>query len=171
MDLDRIEQLLEKYWECETSGEEEQELKEFFNNNEVPEHLKSVAPLFTYFSKEEAVGDLGDDFDNNIIERLQTEKAPKKGKVVSLIFNAMKVAAVGVILITAGYFMKQEYIDKKDSIDPYMTGTFEDPEKAFEETKKALMLLSKNMNVGKKQVQKVGVFHEAQEKIKETETL
>ena len=41
MDLDRIEKLLAKYWECETSVEEEGELKQFFSGDNVPEKWSS----------------------------------------------------------------------------------------------------------------------------------
>ncbi|UII24424.1 hypothetical protein LVD15_13945 [Fulvivirga maritima] len=170
MDLDRIEHLLAKYWECETSLEEEDELKEFFTHQPVPEHLKSVASLFQYYEAEGEKDELGAEFDELILAELENKKSGK-GKVIKWVNDALKVAAVLVILATAGYFMQKEYQDKKENLEPYVTGTFEDPEKAFEETKKALMLISKNMNVGKKQVEKVGVLHEAQKKVKETETL
>jgi hypothetical protein len=48
MDSKQIERLLEKYWNCETSLEEEQHLREFFKN-EVPESMKDVAEVFRYF--------------------------------------------------------------------------------------------------------------------------
>ena len=48
MKLD-IELLLDKYYEGETSIEEEKELKRFFQNENVPDHLKSHAAQFGYF--------------------------------------------------------------------------------------------------------------------------
>ena len=39
MDYKYIEQLLERYWQCETSLEEESELRSFFSEEEVPAHL------------------------------------------------------------------------------------------------------------------------------------
>ena len=38
MDYAMINELLNKYWLCETSLEEERELRRFFASEEVPEH-------------------------------------------------------------------------------------------------------------------------------------
>ena len=52
MDSSHIEQLLEKYWKCESSLEEEQELRDFFKEAVVPESLRETAELFRYFESE-----------------------------------------------------------------------------------------------------------------------
>lgn len=44
-----IEELLEKYYEGETSLEEERALKQFFQRGDVPAHLQSHGPQFGYF--------------------------------------------------------------------------------------------------------------------------
>ena len=54
MDYKYIEQLLERYWNCETSVEEEQILRIFFQQKELPAHLRRYRSLFTY--QEEAAG-------------------------------------------------------------------------------------------------------------------
>ena len=41
----RIEELLERYFEGETSCEEEQELRRFFIGKNVPEHLHMFQPI------------------------------------------------------------------------------------------------------------------------------
>ena len=48
MDYKYIEQLLERYWQCETSLEEESELRSFFSEEEVPAHLLRYKELFVY---------------------------------------------------------------------------------------------------------------------------
>ncbi|SDG47511.1 HEAT repeat-containing protein [Dyadobacter soli] len=45
-----IEKLLEKYYDGETSLEEERALKQFFQSGQVPEHLQSHAAQFGYFA-------------------------------------------------------------------------------------------------------------------------
>ena len=44
-----IEQLLERFFDGQTSNAEEQELYSFFNSSDVPEALKSYQPVFGYF--------------------------------------------------------------------------------------------------------------------------
>ena len=56
MDFNRIEELLAKYWECDTSLQEEEELKKFFNSQEVPEHLMAYKSLFIYYEEEKKNG-------------------------------------------------------------------------------------------------------------------
>ena len=174
MELAKIEELLAKYWECETSLEEEEELKKFFNGEEVPEKWLHIKPLFQYYTEEKATGVLGDSFDEQLLVQLHEEKhkyLKPKGKVIPMFRNIARVAAVALIVITAGYFVKEEYQQKKNEFDPYLTDTFEDPNEAFEETKKALQMISKNFNKGRKEVRKLSTFNEAQEKVKEDNQL
>ena len=48
MDYKYIEQLLERYWQCETSLEEESELRAFCSKGEIPAHLLQYRDLFVY---------------------------------------------------------------------------------------------------------------------------
>ena len=66
MDYKYIEQLLERYWNCETSVEEEQILRIFFQQKELPAHLRRYRSLFTY-QEEAAEMKLGDDFDKRVL--------------------------------------------------------------------------------------------------------
>ena len=48
MDYKYIKQLLERYWNCETSLEEEDILRTFFSQEDIPSELESYKALFTY---------------------------------------------------------------------------------------------------------------------------
>ena len=57
MDYKYIEQLLERYWQCETSLQEESILRSFFSQEEVPAELQQYKALFTYeIQKEDTLG-------------------------------------------------------------------------------------------------------------------
>jgi len=45
----RIEQLIERFMEGESSNREEQELYAFFSGEDIPEHLLTYRPIFAYF--------------------------------------------------------------------------------------------------------------------------
>jgi hypothetical protein len=47
-----MEELLERYFEGETSAAEEKLIRAFFASGEVPEHLTAYIPLFAYFDEE-----------------------------------------------------------------------------------------------------------------------
>lgn len=53
--LKHIEDLLEKYWEGETTLEEERHLKMYFSSGEVDVRLRQFAPLFQVLREEQAV--------------------------------------------------------------------------------------------------------------------
>lgn len=75
MDYKYIEQLLERYWECETTLQEEQILRSFFQQEDVPEHLRAYASVFCV-QKEMAEARLGEDFDARVLQQVgQTVKA------------------------------------------------------------------------------------------------
>ena len=69
MDYRYIEQLLESYWECNTTPEEEEVLRAFFRQSEMPDHLKRFRSLFAYEHASAQVH-LGSDFDQRIMEKI-----------------------------------------------------------------------------------------------------
>lgn len=72
MDYKYIEQLIDRYFACETSNAEERILKAFFSQSEVPAELQKYADLFCY--EEEAHEDvLGEDFDQRVLSRLEAD--------------------------------------------------------------------------------------------------
>lgn len=72
MDYKYIEQLLERYWECRTTIEEEQILRSFFRQTDIPDHLKASADLFR-IQDETAAETPGTDFDNKVLARIGGE--------------------------------------------------------------------------------------------------
>jgi hypothetical protein len=156
MDSKQIEALLEKYWNCETSLEEEQQLREFFRTDPVPAAWKDAAELFRYFEKQRTRGLTDSDFDTRVMMRV---KNPPKGKMVNWSYVA-RIAAGLLVVIAAGYLVRQEI---RKSYPP--EDTFSDPQIAFEETKKALMMISKGFGKGNQEAKKINVFREAEHRV------
>ena len=100
MDYKYIEQLLERYWQGETTLQEEMILKTFFSQPDIPENLRKYSALFAY-EAEKSEG-LGDDFDARMLE--MTGEAPK-AEVITLTSRLkplFKAAAIVAILLTLG---------------------------------------------------------------------
>ena len=160
MDSNKINDLLKKYWECETSLEEEQNLREYFKGQNIPEELKETAALFRYFeeNKKKSINDIT--FDKVVVERVNVPV--KKGKSVSLVYNAMRIAAGIAVVMVATWFIRTEV---RKSNPANVVDTYDDPKLAFEETKKALMMISKSFGTAEQQAKKINMFNEAQEEI------
>ena len=67
MDYKYINQLLERYWRCETTLEEEQILRSFFSQTDVPEDLRKYRTLFLYEQTQPKTCRLGEDFDERMM--------------------------------------------------------------------------------------------------------
>ena len=108
MDYKYIEQLLDRYFEAETTLKEEQILKAFFEQSEeeLPESLRQYKPLFAAMEQDET---LGDDFDARLLEMTE-EKMQVKAHVISLsdrMRPLMRAAAVVAILLTLSQAINQ----------------------------------------------------------------
>jgi hypothetical protein len=159
MDSNRIENLLNKYWNCETSLEEEQQLREYFKGGDIPEQWKETAALFRYFeeNKKRTLNDVA--FDAAVMQNVQPQK---KGKLVKLFYNSMRIAAGIAVLVMAVWFVRKEV---RDTTPQEVVDTYDDPQLAFEETKKALLMISKSFGTAESQAKKLNMFNEAQKEI------
>ncbi|MBR6980670.1 MAG: pyruvate ferredoxin oxidoreductase [Prevotella sp.] len=104
MDYKYIEQLLERYWLCETTLEEEQILRTFFSQESVPVRLLPYKDLFTYEQADVEANRLGEDFDRHMLEMVG-EVPPVKAKKISMtqrLRPLFKAAAIVAIILTLG---------------------------------------------------------------------
>lgn len=110
MDSKHIEQLLERYWQCETSLQEEAELRTFFAGENIPEHLLRYRDLFIYQQLQQDEH-LGEDFDKRILAL--TEEVPVvKARRISLTQRFMplfKAAATLALVLTMGNIMQHSF--------------------------------------------------------------
>lgn len=102
MDYKYIEQLLERYWDCETSVEEERILRDFFAQAEVPAHLAAYKSLFDY-QRAEAEAGLSEDFDARVLAQVEQEETAVYARQLTLsrrlrpLFRA--AASVAIVLL------------------------------------------------------------------------
>lgn len=185
-----IQALLDRYWEAETSLDEERMLKEYFNSGQIDDRLRAFLPLFQSLKVEQQV-----EF--------------KKARVVDMqprryAWHAWTAAASLALLLTAGLWWwtgqrdtapakvvqqtpssgqiqapptahfpqkviaqatpatrsirKQHRPAKKTNIDP-------ETEKAMEEIKAALALVSSKIGKGKQEAAKGSIYLENVDKL------
>jgi hypothetical protein len=116
MDYKYIEQLLERYWQCETSLQEEEILRAFFSQEDVPVWLLKYKALFSYQQAARQWQPLGDDFDARMMAltgedsqvatpQEEGRKTTVKARTITLTHRLMplfKAAAVVAIVLTLG---------------------------------------------------------------------
>ena len=156
MDYKYIEQLLERYWECETSTEEEQILIAFFSHRDIPNWLARYKGLFVYETQQAHIS-LGEEFDNRLLQAIgseqptTTEATTVKVKRITLmsrlrpLYHAAAAVAIVTLLGTAAQHSFQP--DSTQTVPAgwdYNQSAYKDsyqaPQKAYEEGMKALEL-------------------------------
>lgn len=147
MESHKIEQLVERYFDGETSIAEEQELNNYFASHDVAQHLEQYRPLFGYFS-------------NARQHSFQQQIAPLPLRENKRSSAWLSVAASVVVLLGAGTFY---YFSQSAQTEDL--GTYDDPEVAIRETQKALSLLSAQVNKGMESVQYIEEYDEAKDKV------
>lgn len=145
MELDKIEKLLEKYFEATTTVEEEEALKRYFSQEKVEAHLGHYTPMFRYFSKAK--------------EERFTKQVPlaQKGDGSSKnLYRWLSVAAAALLML--GIYFGKSYQDEQQL-------QRQQAEYAYNETKKALDMLAQNFGRGTEKVAYLNEFVEAKQKI------
>jgi len=146
-----IRQLLEKYFEGESTLAEENLLREFFKCDDVPADLKAEQNYFRFFSYSKCVPDPSADFEDRILTAIDdTEVKSGKRKLYTILSG---VAAA--LLLVAGFY--SIFFNERP-----VKNTYPDPEIAYAETMKILYDVSARLNRGTQALDKI--------KLMETET-
>ncbi len=177
MDSKKIEALLEKYWSCETSLEEEQILRDYFLSKEAGNNFPDSAILFQYYDQEkkkQAENILSDREILDLVQQSESDQIVEKEKneehrhYLPWFGTLSKIAAVLVVVLTITFIVYREQVKEDALASILQSDTYEDTQKAFEETMKALNLISKHLNAGKRQTMKLAKFSEAEEVIEKS---
>ncbi|MCH2082455.1 MAG: hypothetical protein MK226_08695 [Saprospiraceae bacterium] len=118
MDYKHIETLVDKYFEGETSLQEETQLKDYFTKEHIHPSLEMYQGLFQYWVDESQVT-LDDAFDIALLEKIEAQEAadssasakPKKGKVILLRTRMLYRVAAAIALVMTAWWSYQT-IDK-----------------------------------------------------------
>lgn len=119
MDYKYIEQLIERYFECETTLEEEEILRTFFSQKEVPANLVQYQDLFLMEEVDGKMQLLDDDFDERILRLTDQQELIVKAKVVSLsekLRPLMRAAAVIAVILTIGNAAQVPYNEPENNL-------------------------------------------------------
>lgn len=134
-----IDDLIEKYYDCETSLEEEKYLSEYFSSNNVADHHKVLIPQFAYLKMEESK--LSSQFEAKILEILNQKEEKKPIKLSFFSGNYWKYSAAAVVLLGIG----MAYFLNSNSIKVTGNSSMSEEDFAYNETISALQIISDNL--------------------------
>ena len=101
--MNKIENLLEKYFEGKTSLKEEKLLRKYFLRDDIPEHLRVYKPIFGFFSEEHQ------------LKKLKNKKFVVRNKVMTVRIFA-GIAASLLLFFTFNYFLVPKQSIQRESM-------------------------------------------------------
>lgn len=161
----KIHLLEERYWAGETTLQEELLLKQaaLANDADVSDSLKSLFAL----ANENSLRSLNSSFESDFWQAVEAKEAPR-GKIIS--FNAtsfFRYAAVGILLVAFSFAIgnlifkfNANPAGSPDIAFASLEDTYDNPEQAFLEMKRALMFASYKLNKGVNPVKELKRFDE-----------
>lgn len=128
---ERIAALLEKYWQAETTVEEERELAAFFRGDNIPAEWADYRQVFAFFADEGQVVP-SEDLQHRIMQSIH----PRRQTLSWWAAAAVIILALGLITLT------------EPGSPPSIKDTYDNPQQALAAVQKALFTVSKNLNKG-----------------------
>jgi hypothetical protein len=160
MNTREIKELLEKYYEGETSLADEKALKDFFLSAEVPSELEGYKSQFLYFA--EASGDEISDreFEEKVFAKRNVSPVVPLHPGRNRLYYISGIAATILLLIGLVFTFREDVFNRQK-----VNGTTTDPELVFSQTRDILALVSVNFNKGMDKMQYLGQFDRGMEKM------
>jgi hypothetical protein len=164
MDLKTIEALLDKYYDGETTLEEEKNLKTFFRDHDVPEDIEEEKVKFLFYAQasEETI----DVPDEKLLSRIARKKV-----IIPLVSNRYRIRMAGIaasilLIIGIACFMNRDLFYVKNT-KPVASSN---PQLANIETRNALLLVSEKLNIGNRNLSRISKWDEMQDLITKKNT-
>lgn len=146
MDYKYIEKLLERFWKCETSLEEESVLRAFFRQKDIPQSLEPYRSLFAYEDQASEIK-LGADFDDKVLKLVEQPSVSARRIPFTIRLRPLfKAAAAVAIVLTLGNAAQRSFRNASCSAPDYnystYEDTYEDPQVAYDEVSAAFRNMS-----------------------------
>ena len=162
MDSKKAEALRKKYWEGTTSSEEENQLKNQLGSGN--HHNDPEEEYFRFLKNEKLEEPLDQNFDDEFMQMVRQQDSGTRQIKINRYW--MAAAAVAAIL-SIGIIFNQGSFKSSPTETAELVDTYEDPQQAFEETKKALMFLSAKLNQGSDYAAEFSKFEASQKQLKQ----
>ncbi len=148
MDYKYIEQLVERYFRAETSEAEEQILRAFFRQADIPAPLRRWRALFAYEAEAGRDG-VGEDFDSRVLKRIEAEE-PVRARRLTLrraLRPLFQAAAAVAVVVLVGIGAQRSFSTSGNPAWDYNPATYQDtydsPRQAYHVVEDGLEMFQK----------------------------
>ena len=161
MESNRLDELAGRFWEGNCTEAEELELKQAVLYGSIPERHAALQSYFSFTEESRNEEGLGEVFDKQMLNAIARKEESSS-------FPSMKMAA-GMALLVGLFFVWQSTsgpdVDSAVQEEIVIVDTYEDPEVAYREVKKALMMIGGKMNEGVSYAGSISEFEKAKKEI------
>lgn len=148
MNIDNINELLERYYNAQTTEAEEEELKRFFLEGQVPPQLANEKEMFLQLQSSTDDANVPEGLEERLskaIDRWDSDEKSHRNKRILHLQWLESIAASLLIMLSFGWYLYNP--------TPARTDTCATPEEAYMEAQKALAHFSMALNKGMKQME------------------
>ena len=165
MDIKEIQVLLEKYFEGETTLEEDQALLDYFSGENIDSKLRPWQQQFLLLKSGREPLVFDPEFENRLAGLIESQQEIPLHKHKSRWISRLAVAATIAVLIgiSGVIVLNKEWHKEKD--------TFSDPQVAYAEAQKTLLFVSQKMNQGMKPLNAVSKINAGTKSLKSLKKL
>ena len=148
MNEEVLKRLVEKYYNGESTEEEERSLRDFFAKNDIPEGYEAEKIIFSYYSDSALVPEPSIGFEARILAGIDASEKNRGIRQMKKYLLPVFSVAAGLLRLVGSYIF---FISR-----PGATDTFTDPKIAYAETIKILRDVSSQLNRGAQALEPVG---------------
>jgi hypothetical protein len=147
-----LKRLIEKYYNGESTEQEENILKDYFRKGNIPEGYEAEKLIFSYYTDSAEIPGPSIDFESRIMAGIDASgRNIGSQKLKRYLLPVLSVAA-GLLILVGSYFL---IVKKAETGD-----TFTDPKLAYAETIKILRDVSSQLNHGARVLEPVAKINE-----------
>lgn len=152
MNEEELKRLVEKYYNGESTEEEELALRDYFRKNIMPEGYEAEKLIFSYYNESADVPEPSIDFEARIFAGIDASEKKSRSRKMKKNLIPFLSAAAGLLIMFGSYFFFFNRTETKDS--------FSDPEIAYAETIKILRDVSSQLNRGAQALEPVAKIND-----------
>jgi len=150
--LDKIREILDRFYLGESTLEEERELARFFASERIPEDFMPDRDLFRSMDAAGKKTEIPGDLNKRILSAIDSEEQ-KAAKTRRISVFSLSGLAAGLLAVIAVYvlFLRNETVQTAGNFPD----TYKDPMEAYQKTKETLAYVSSKLNVGTSELKNV----------------